>query len=88
MLIKQTKKLPEKDYYKILFINRFTSEDNFKYIIHLEKGTLEDYSKLPRLRYEKETLILLHEIQKEVCKRLAANKLYDIDVFITNLLKK
>ena len=39
---KANKKLPESDYFKLLFTNRFTDSHNTKHIEDLEKGSLKN----------------------------------------------
>lgn len=84
---KKDKKLPEREYFKLLFTSRFSDEHNSKYILKLEKGVLSEYSNLPKLRDEKETISLIYKIEKELAKRLSEDNAYDIISYIKDLLK-
>lgn len=80
-------KLPEKDYFKLLFVQPFTDEKNSQRIRDYERSDLKNYKDLPRLRTEEETVKLIHKIQKEIAKRLSENNIYEIDDYIRDLLK-
>ena len=84
---KKDKKLPEKEYFKLLFTNRFTDNTNTKYIKDLEKGSLSDYKSLDRIRTEEETIRMLYDIHKNISKKLAKNDIWDIEEIILNKLK-
>ena len=84
---KKNKKLHEKEYFKLLFTQPFTDATNIKRIQNYEKSDLKDFSKLPRVRSEQETVELLFKIHKEIAKRLSNNDIWDIEDFISNLLK-
>lgn len=84
---KINKKLPEKDYFKLLFSNRFTNETNSKHIKDLEKGSLKAYKDLERIRNEEETIKMLFDIHKIIAKKLADNDIHDIDEVIVDLIK-
>ena len=84
---KKNKKLPEKEYFKLLFTQPFTDATNIKRIQDYEKSDLKDYLKLPRIRSEQETVELLFKIHKEIAKRLSNNDIWDIEDYISNLLK-
>ena len=84
---KKNKKLPEKEYFKLLFTQPFTDVTNIKRIQDYEKSDLKDYLKLPRIRSEQETVELLFKIHKEIAKRLSNNDIWDIEDYISNLLK-
>lgn len=84
---KKNKKLPEQDYFKLLFSNRFTDESNSKHIIDLEKGSLRNYQNLPKIRTAEETIKIVYEIQKQIAKKLAYNDIYDIEDYIKGVLK-
>ena len=66
---KKDKKLTEKEYFKLLFTNRFTDETNSKHIKDLEKGSLSDYKSLQRIRTEEETIKVLYDIHKIISKK-------------------
>ena len=85
---KKNKKLPEKEYFKLLFTQPFTDATNIKRIQDYEKSDLKDCSKLPRIRSEQETVELLFKIHKEIAKRLAKNNIWDIGEVIFNKIKK
>lgn len=85
---KKDKKLPEKEYFKLLFSNRFTDKTNSNHIKDLEKGSLSDYKDLEKMRTEEETIILLFEIHKIISKKLADNDIWDIEDIIINKLKE
>ena len=84
---KKNKKLPEKEYFKLLFTQPFTDATNIKRIQDYEKSDLKDYLKLPRIRSEQETVELLFVIHKEIAKRLSNNDIWDIEDYISKLLK-
>ena len=84
---KKNKKLPEKEYFKLLFTQPFTDATNIKRIQNYEKSDLKDYSELPRIRSEQETVELLFKIHKEIAKRLSNNDIWDVEDYISNLLK-
>lgn len=84
---KKDKKLPEKDYFKILFLQPFTDIKNTKRIKNYERAELKSYTKLPILRTEEETIEIIFIIQKEIAKRLSEDDIYEIDEFIKNILK-
>ena len=84
---KINKKLPEKEYFKLLFSNRFTNETNSKHIKDLEKGSLKAYKDLERIRTEEETIKILFNIHKIIAKKLADNDIHDIDEVIVDLIK-
>ena len=84
---KKNKKLHEKEYFKLLFTQPFTDATNIKRIQNYEKSDLKDYSKLPRIRSEQETVELLFKIHKEIAKRLSNDDIWDIEDFILNKLK-
>lgn len=84
---KKNKKLPEKEYFKLLFIQPFTDAANIKRIQNYEKSDLKDYSKLPRIRSEQETVELLFKIHKEIAKRLSNDDIWDIEDYISSLVK-
>ncbi len=84
---KANKKLPESDYFKLLFTNRFTNEHNIKHIEDLEKGSLKKYNDLPKIRSISETLELIYNIHKEISKRLSQNNIWDIEDYIKKLIK-
>ena len=84
---KKNKKLPEKEYFKLLFTQPFTDATNIKRIQNYEKSDLKDYSKLPRIRSEQETVELLFKIHKEIAKRLSNDDIWDIEDYISKLLK-
>ena len=84
---KKDKKLPEKEYFKLLFTNRFTDNTNTKHIKDLEKGSLSDYKSLGRIRTEEETIRILYDIHKNISKKLAKNDIWDIEEIILNKLK-
>lgn len=71
----------------MLFSNRFTDESNSKHIIDLEKGSLRNYQNLHKIRTAEETIEIIYYIQKEIAKRLSVNDVYDIEKFITEVLK-
>ena len=85
---KKDKKLPEKEYFKLLFTNRFTDNTNTKHIKDLEKGSLSDYKSLNRIRTEEETIRILYDIHKIISKKLANNDIWNIDEVILNKLKR
>ena len=84
---KKDKKLPEKEYFKLLFTNRFTDETNSKHIKDLEKGSLSDYISLNRIRTEEETIKILYDIHKIISKKLSQNDIWDIEKIILDKLK-
>ena len=84
---KKDKKLPEKEYFKLLFTNRFTDETNSKHIKDLEKGSLSDYISLNRIRTEEETIKILYDIHKIISKKLSQNDIWDIEEIILDKLK-
>ena len=84
---KKNKKLPEKEYFKLLFTQPFTDATNIKRIQDYEKSDLKDYLKLPRIRSEQETVELLFKIHKEIAKRLSNDDIWDIEDYISKLLK-
>lgn len=84
---KANKKLPESDYFKLLFTNRFTDSHNTKHIEDLEKGSLKKYSNLPKIRSVDSTLELIYNIHKEISKRLSQNNIWDIEDYIKKLIK-
>lgn len=84
---KKDKKLPEKEYFKLLFTNRFTDETNSKHIKDLEKGSLSDYKSLNRIRTEEETIKVLSDIHKIISKKLSQNDIWDIEKIILDKLK-
>ena len=84
---KKHKKLPEKDYFKLLFTNRFTDSNNAKHIDELEKGSLREYKNLTRIRTTEETININFKIQKEIAKRLSINDIFDIEDYIKGEIK-
>ena len=84
---KKDKKLPEKEYFKLLFEQPFTDNTNSKRILNYEKSDLKHYSNLPRIRDEKETVQMLYTIQKIIAKKLANDDIWDIDEVIVDLIK-
>jgi len=79
-------KLPQKDYFKLLFVQPFTDETNSQRIRDYERSDLKYHKNLPRLRTEEETVKIIHKIQKEIAKRLSENDIYDIDDYIETTL--
>ena len=66
-------------YFKLLFEEPITSEDNIQYLKNKEKGKLKSYSNLEKIRTEKEVMYLLWKIHKQIALHLSRNEIFDFE---------
>ena len=76
---KAGRKFSKELYFKLLFEEPITSEDNIQYLKNKEKGKLKSYSNLEKIRTEKEVMYLLWKIHKQIALHLSRNEIFDFE---------
>lgn len=82
---KKDRKFSKDLYFKLLFKEPITDSENISYIKNLEARRLRDYSSLPRMHTELETLRILENLHQEISKLLSQNAIFDIESTLESL---
>ena len=76
---KAGRKFSKELYFKLLFEEPITDEDNILYLKNKEKGKLKSYSSLEKIRTEKEVMYLIWKIHKQIAEHLSKNEIFDFE---------
>ncbi len=76
---KAGRKFSKELYFKLLYEDPITSDNNIQYLKNKEKGKLKSYQNLKKIRTESEVMSLLYKIHKQIASYLSRNEIFDFE---------